>query len=264
MISELAGFVAATYMRGVDCVQCPTSLLSMVDASIGGKAGVDLPEGQNLIGAFKQPKAVIADVATLQSLPSREFASGMAEVIKHSLIADPGMLEHVEQGRWRHATADPLPSLTDLQALVARAIQVKIRIVQEDPFDEGPRQVLNLGHTFAHSIEQASGYSVRHGEAVAIGLVAAARLSARLGLCDIAVADRIETVVADTGLPIRIPNLADLRQMIDIMGRDKKRTDQRMRLVLLRDIGDVFVADDVDEVQVRRTLADLAEESVGK
>ena len=257
VISELAGFVAATYMRGVDCVQCPTSLLSMVDSSIGGKAGVDLPEGQNLIGAFKQPKVVIADVATLQSLPAREFASGMAEIIKHSLIADSDLLDQIEKGHWRHKTTAPLPAMAELQALVAQAIQVKIHIVQEDPFDEGPRQVLNLGHTFAHAIEQVSGNSVRHGEAVAMGLVAAANLSARLGYCSTALQTRIESVVGDADLPVRIPPAVDARHLMAAMGRDKKKADGRIRFVLLRDIGDVFVTDSVTEADVMKTLESL-------
>ncbi len=258
VISELAGFVAATYMRGVDCIQCPTSLLSMVDTSIGGKAGVDLPEGQNLIGAFKQPKAVIADVATLQSLPSREFASGMAEIIKHSLIADTDLLDQIEKGHWKHETNAPMPSLSDLQALVAQAIQVKVHIVQEDPFDEGPRQVLNLGHTFAHAIEQVSGNSVRHGEAVAIGLVAAANLSAHLDYCSAALQGRIESVVADAGLPVRIPAAVAPGRLMEAMGRDKKKTGGRIRFVLLRDIGDVFITDEVTETDVLKTMEELA------
>ena len=258
VISELAGFVAATYMRGVDCVQCPTSLLSMVDTSIGGKAGVDLPEGQNLIGAFKQPKAVIADVATLQSLPAREFASGMAEIIKHSLIADTDLLEQIEKGHWKHEPNAPLPPLPDLQALVAQAIQVKVHIVQEDPFDEGPRQVLNLGHTFAHAIEQVSGNSVRHGEAVAMGLVAAARLSARLHHCPSELPDRIESVIADAGLPVKFPSAVYPQGLLEAMGRDKKKTAGKIRFVLLREIGDVFVTDAVEEADVMDTLKVLA------
>ena len=258
VISELAGFVAATYMRGVDCVQCPTSLLSMVDTSIGGKAGVDLPEGQNLIGAFKQPKVVIADVATLQSLPAKEFACGMAEIIKHSLIADTDLLDQIEKGHWKHETTAPLPAMAELQALVAQAIQVKVHIVQEDPFDEGPRQVLNLGHTFAHAIEQVSGNSVRHGEAVAMGLVAAANLSARLGYCSTGLQARIESVVGDAGLPVRIPPAVEARHLMAAMGRDKKKTAGKIRFVLLRDIGEVFVTDTVEEADVVDTLKDLA------
>lgn len=258
VISELAGFVAATYMRGVDCVQCPTSLLAMVDTSIGGKTGVDLPRGKNIIGAFKQPKAVIADVATLQSLPAPAFASGMAEVIKHSLIADSDLLKKIETGNWkRESDTHPLP-LADLQNLVAQAIQVKINIIQEDPFEQGRRIVLNLGHTFAHAIEQVSNYMVRHGEAVAMGLVAAANLSARMGYCSSALQERIESALAGATLPTRIPGNVSPDQLFAAMSRDKKRTAGRLRFVLLRDIGDVFVTDAVNQTEVLATLKELS------
>lgn len=258
VISELAGFVAATYMRGVDCVQCPTSLLAMVDTSIGGKTGVDLPQGKNLIGAFKQPKAVIADVATLPSLSSEAFASGMAEVVKHSLIADPDLLEKIEGGQWKPEAGFSQPPLAELQALVARAIQVKINIIQEDPFEEGRRTILNLGHTFANAIEKVSAYTVRHGEAVAMGLIAAANLSARLGYCSAALQDRIEKVLASAGLPTRVLGNLTPQALLAAMSGDKKRTAGRLRFVLLRDVGDVFVADDVPEPGVLETLRDLS------
>lgn len=257
VITELAGFVAATYMRGVNCVQCPTSLLAMVDTSIGGKAGVDLPQGKNLIGAFKQPKAVITDVATLQSLPAREFAGGMAEVIKHSLIADTDLLEKIENGNWRRESGALPPPLSDLQTLVARAIQVKINIVQEDPFEQGRRTVLNLGHTFAHAIELVSGDTIRHGEAVAMGLMAAANLSARLGCCSAALQDRIESVLVASALPARIPGNMSPDRLLEAMHSDKKKTAGQLRFVLLKDIGDVFVTDAVTEQAVRDTLEAL-------
>lgn len=257
VISGLAGFVAATYMRGVDCVQCPTSLLAMVDTSIGGKAGINLPQGKNLIGAFKQPKAVIADVATLQSLAPRDFASGMAEVIKHSLIADSDLLDKIESGYWKHEPGMPQARLADLQALVAQAIQVKINIVQEDPFEHGKRTVLNLGHTFAHAIEQASGHAIRHGEAVALGMVASANLSSRLGYCPDSLQNRIEGVLSGVGLPIRIPETIGLDGIVTAMSSDKKRKAGRMRFVLPREIGDVFICDEAPPESVRATLEEL-------
>jgi 3-dehydroquinate synthase len=258
VISEFAGFVAATYMRGVDCVQCPTSLLAMVDTSIGGKTGLDLPRGKNIIGAFKQPKAVIADVATLQSLPPRAFASGMAEVIKHSLIADTDLFNKIEAGNWkRESDAIPLP-LSDLQTLVAQAIQVKINIIQEDPFEQGRRTVLNLGHTFAHAIEQVSDFTVRHGEAVAMGLVAAANLSARMGFCSSALQERIESALAGAALPTRVPGNVSPELLLAAMSRDKKRTAGRLRFVLMRGIGDVFVTDAVDQTEVLASLKELS------
>ena len=257
VISELAGFIAATYMRGVDLVQCPTSLLAMVDTSIGGKTGVDLPQGKNLIGAFKQPKTVIADIATLQSLPPRAFASGMAEVIKHSLIADSDLLGKIESGNWIRTAGETHKQASQLQALVAQAIQVKINIVQEDPYDHGRRVVLNFGHTFANVIERLSHHSISHGEAVAMGIVAATNLSVQLGFCPEELRERIETVLKSAGLPTRIP--ADLApdQLLLAMGSDKKKKAGKLRYVLIKNVGDVFVTDQVPEDAVLSTLAEL-------
>ena len=254
VISELAGFVAATYMRGIDCVQCPTSLLAMVDTCIGGKVGVDLAQSKNLVGAFKQPKAVIADVATLSSLSPKAFASGMAEVIKHSLIADSDLLEKIEARNWKSDTGFLRPPLGDLQSLVAQSIQVKVNIVQEDPFDKGRRGVLNLGHTFANAIEQISGHTISHGEAVAMGLVAAANLSVRLGHCSDKLQNRIEMVLADATLPTAIPGDFDPEKLIRLMRGDKKKASGRLRFVLMRDVGDVFIADDISDLSVVETL----------
>ena len=257
MISELAGFVAATYMRGVNCVQCPTSLLAMVDTSIGGKAGIDLPQGKNLIGAFKQPKTVIADVATLQSLSPRAFASGMAEVIKHSLIADSDLLQKIEAGSWVQTAGELQQQASELQALVAQAIQVKINIIQEDPYEQGRRAVLNFGHTFANAIERLSGYEIRHGEAVAMGMVAATRLSVKLGLCPEDLLARVEMVLAEADLPTRIPATLDAEALVVAMSSDKKKRAGKLHFVLIRDIGDVFVYDEVAEPAVIETLQEL-------
>lgn len=257
VMGDIAGFVAATYMRGVDFVQCPTSLLDMVDTSVGGKTALDLPQGKNLIGAFKQPTAVIADVATLQTLPAEEFASGMAEVIKHGLIADTDLLQKVENGNWRWERGTiPLP-LSELQALVAQAIQIKIVIVQEDPYERGRRSILNLGHTFAHAIEQVSTYSIRHGEAVAMGLVAAVNLSARLGHCSPALQERIELALNKVGLPTRIPEHLSPASLLKAMDNDKKRLAGHLRFVLLREVGQAFVTDAVPDPAVLATLTDL-------
>ena len=257
VISGLAGFVAATYMRGIDIVQCPTSLLAMADTSIGGKAGINLPQGKNLIGAFKQPKAVIVDVATLQSLSPREFASGMAEVIKQSLIGDPDLFTRIENGTWIRKAGELQPPLAELQTLVAQAIQVKINIIQEDPFDRGRRAVLNLGHTFAHAIEIVTEHAVRHGEAVAMGLVAAANLSARLGHGTAELQNRIESALESTALPTRIPADVNPQRLLNVMASDKKKKAGRLRFVMLRDIGDVFVTDKVDQKAVIETLKEL-------
>jgi len=257
VISELAGFIAATYMRGVDCVQCPTSLLAMVDTSIGGKTGIDLPNAKNLVGTFKQPKTVIADIATLQSLSPRAFASGMAEVIKHSLIADSDLLQKIESGSWIQTSGKIGQQASELQTLVAQAIQVKINIVQEDPYDQGRRAVLNFGHTFANAIEGLSHHSVNHGEAVAMGMVAATNLSVKLGYCTEELQERVESVLVSSGLPTRIPNDLDPNQLLQAMGSDKKKKDGRLRYVLLKDVGDVFVTDQVHEDAVLDTFAAL-------
>jgi 3-dehydroquinate synthase len=254
VVGDVAGFAAATYMRGIGLVQCPTSLLAMVDASVGGKTGVDLPQGKNLAGAFKQPKMVIADVGVLGTLPRVEFAAGMAEVVKAGLIGDREMWEGLENGRWDGERWEQM----DVQTLVAQAIRVKRDVVEEDPFEEGRRAVLNLGHTFGHAIEQVSGYEIRHGEAVAIGLVAAARLSATLGYCSSELAERIEGLLARLDLPTRIEGLAP-EALLRAMGSDKKRAGGRLRFVLLRDVGDVFVEDEVEDGAVLSVLRGLAQ-----
>ena len=204
----------------------------MADTSIGGKNSLDLPQGKNLIGNFKQPSLVIADVATLMTLPSGELISGMAEVIKHGLLADTDLLEKVEEGDWPLKTDSLHSSFFEIQSLVAQAIQVKISYVQKDPFDEGIRKHLNMGHTFAHAIEKISGNSVRHGEAVAMGLAAAADLAERLGYCDRHLKKRIDTVLDRVGLPNRIPSELSPQLILKSMSQDKKRSGQSIRLVL--------------------------------
>lgn len=257
VISGLAGFVAAVYMRGVACVHCPTSLLAMIDTSIGGKAGINLPQGKNLVGAFKQPKAVIADVATLQSLSPDEFAHGMAEVIKHGLIGGGNLFERIKHSSWKWEPRSKKPPLAVLQDLVAQAIQVKIQIVQEDPFDRDRRVVLNLGHTFAHAIEQVSNYTIYHGQAVAMGMIAAANLSARLGHCPAELEEQIAAILADAALPCRIPATISPEAVMQAMHRDKKKREGHLRFVLLRDIGDVFLSEAVPPSIIMETLATL-------
>jgi 3-dehydroquinate synthase len=245
VVGDVAGFVAATYLRGVPFVQAPTSLLAMVDASVGGKTGVDLPQGKNLVGAFKQPALVAIDPETLKTLPSDEFRSGLAEVVKHGMIGDAGLFE-VMEGR----------SVLPLSDLIGRAVQVKAAVVQEDPFEQGRRAVLNLGHTFGHAYETLSGYRLRHGEAVSIGLVAATRLAARLELCELDLVGRVEALLGRLGLPIRAPGSAP-PQVLAAMGADKKRVGNRLRFVLPRAIGDVDVFDDVPEQAVLAVLMEL-------
>jgi 3-dehydroquinate synthase len=242
VIGDLAGFAAATYLRGVPFVQLPTSLLAMVDASVGGKTGVDLPQGKNLVGAFKQPLAVIMDTRTLATLPSAEFRAGLAEIVKHGIIGAPALFTQLER-----------EGPVSLLQLVADAVRVKIDVVEEDPFEQGRRATLNLGHTFGHALELVSEYTLRHGEAVAIGLAAAANLAVDLGRCDPALAERITHLLDRLGLPIRAPGY-DVDAVLAAMGHDKKRAGKRLRFVIPLALGDVVVIDDPGEEAVRRAV----------
>lgn len=255
VVGDVAGFVAATYLRGVKLVQCPTTLLAMVDASVGGKTGVDLPQGKNLVGAFKQPEAVVADVLALGTLPLAEVAAGMAEVVKHGLLAGRALLEELTAPVWL-----PLPPPALRRRLVAQAISVKRDVVEEDPYEQGRRAVLNLGHTFAHAVEQVSRYKVRHGEAVAMGLVAAAHLSAALGYASPALQAEIERLLRRLTLPVRIPAGLPPEALLAAMGQDKKRAGGRLRFVLIAEPGEVVVAGGVPEEEVLQTLRALQAE----
>ncbi len=246
VIGDTMGFIAATYMRGVRLVQIPTSLLAMVDASVGGKTGLDLPEGKNLVGAFKQPEVVIIDTDVLASLPDVEWRCGLAEVVKHGLLADPALLDANLLQRDRAAE------------FVPRAVQVKVDVVEQDPFEQDIRAHLNLGHTFAHALEVISGYTWKHGEAVAVGLVAAVRLSARLGLCDSNLPAQVETLLQQLRLPTHLGryNPASLWQA---MAADKKWRGGHPRFVLLKGIGKPLIMEDVAEDTVLSVLAELSD-----
>lgn len=247
VVGDVAGFAAATYLRGVPFVQAPTSLLAMVDASVGGKTGVDLPQGKNLVGAFKQPDLVIVDLETLRTLPSDEFRAGLAEVVKHGMIGDPGLFEALES---REGGLTPPLRLADL---VARAVRVKVAVVEEDPFEQGRRAVLNLGHTFGHALEVLSDFRLRHGEGVAIGLALATRLAALTRVCDMALIERVETLLARLELPTRVPGFAP-EDVLAAMATDKKRVGSRLRFVLPRAVGDVDVFEAVQAADVLTVL----------
>nr|WP_290670100.1 3-dehydroquinate synthase [Ardenticatena sp.] len=240
VVGDLGGFVAATYMRGIPFVQVPTSLLAMVDASVGGKVGVDHAGAKNIVGAFKHPLLVVADTTFLETLPPREIRNGLAEVVKHALIADPELLHWLERGTW----AWP--------ALVERAVRVKVNIVEQDPFEHGVRALLNLGHTFGHALETVSGFSLAHGEAVAVGLVLAARLAARLGMADESLERRITRVLKRLGLPTTYP--ADAEAVWRAMQFDKKKRGRQLRFILPRDVGQVEVVRDVPREAVLEVL----------
>jgi shikimate kinase/3-dehydroquinate synthase len=253
VIGDLAGFVAATFLRGVPFVQLPTTLLAMVDASIGGKVAVDHPRGKNLIGAFKQPVVVIIDPDTLETLPQQEWSSGMAEVVKHAVIGSADLFKELEIGDWRWKTLAPARSAGVGDWLV-RAIKVKVDIVSRDPFEQGERAKLNLGHTFGHALEKLSNYQMRHGDAVAIGTVCATRLATRLGLCDANLLPRIESLLSAVGLPTRVPDELSAQAILDAMAADKKRINGRLRLILPHALGDVVILDNCSQQDILATL----------
>ena len=254
VIGDLAGFAAASYQRGVDFYQIPTTLLAMVDSSVGGKTGINLAAGKNLVGNFHQPAAVWADTDLLATLPTREFAAGIAEVIKHGLLADAdlfGLLEKNAPLAWNH----PL-----LARVIRRCVEIKAAVVAGDEREtsaQGGRALLNLGHTFGHSIEATAGYGTYlHGEAVAIGLVMAARLSVELKHCTAAQAEQIESVIAAHQLPTRLRSSLPLEPMLAAMRRDKKVRGGKLRFVLQDGIGAASTSDTVpEEAAIRALLA---------
>jgi len=246
---DIAGFAAASFMRGLPFVQVPTTLLAMTDASVGGKTGVDLPQGKNLVGAFKQPEVVVIDPEVLATLPQAEIRAGMAEVLKHGLLADPQLFAELE-------TPPQEGRLPLSVAQLARSLRVKIEIVESDPYERGRRAVLNLGHTVGHGLERLSGFSLRHGEAVAIGLVAAARIAVRLGLAAPVLVSRIEAALTAWGLPVRCPPY-DVAAIWEAMGHDKKRRGRSLRWVLPYDVGQVEIVPDVPPEVVRSVLCEM-------
>ncbi len=250
---DVAGFAAATYMRGVRFSQVPTTLLAMVDASVGGKTGVDLPQGKNLAGAFKQPAMVVVDPTLLATLPAEEVRSGMSEVIKHAIISAPDLFSELE---FPPATLGfPLSAYQ-----LGRALQVKIEVVESDPLEEGRRAVLNLGHTLGHGLEKLSDFTLRHGEAVAIGMVAAAWIAAELGRAEPELAGRIEAALRAWGLPVRCPPFA-VETIWQAMAHDKKRHGRSLRWILPRAVGQVEIADDVPSSIVKHVLHNLGARS---
>ena len=242
VVTDMAGFAAATYMRGVSLVMVPTSLLAMVDASVGGKVAVDRPQGKNLVGAFYQPALVVAGTDTLATLPDVRRRSGLAEIIKAGIIADRELFAAYESG--------PAP---DLAWAIERAIAVKIRVVERDPYERGERATLNLGHTFGHAIERLEAFRLDHGLAVSMGMVAAAHLGELMGLCSEKTRRRVEETLARHGLPVAYGGHSPA-DILDAMGTDKKRRGDRLRLVIPREIGRVSIEDDVPEAMILRAL----------
>jgi 3-dehydroquinate synthase len=249
VIGDLAGFAAATYLRGLTLYQAPTTLLAMVDSSVGGKTGVNLRAGKNLVGAFWQPQAVIVDTAFLRTLPEREFAAGLAEVIKYGLLADADLFDQIERTpvwRWDHP---------GLPSLIGECCAIKAAIVGGDERElhtSGGRALLNLGHTFAHALENTAGYGeYLHGEAVGLGLVLAARLSHKIGWLPAGEAARIERVVQACQLPVRLRQKLPAEKLLAAMKLDKKVRGGKLRFIALRAIGRAETVDDVPEKTIR-------------
>lgn len=261
VVGDLAGFAAATILRGVAVVQLPTTLLAMVDAAIGGKTGINHPLGKNLIGAFHQPRLVLANTTTLASLPHRERQAGWAEVIKHAVIRDVLLLEQLEQyADQLSAPINPESSLVErlpfISATIRQAAAVKVAIVSDDEREQGQRLFLNYGHTLGHALETATGYErLLHGEAVAIGMHAEARIASLMGLLDPSFVQRQQQLLTAYGLPTALPTDVEHNQLLELIWHDKKRQHNRIRWVLPTAPGCVMVHDDVPETIVRTALA---------
>lgn len=247
VVGDLAGFVAATFLRGLPLIQVPTTLLAMVDSSIGGKVGVDLPAGKNLVGAFHPPKAVLCDPDVLSTLPEREWSGGMAEVVKHAILDGPDFFGALD---------------TPPRSLIERAAAVKIAVVTRDPYEQGERAHLNLGHTLGHALETVTGYTrFHHGEAVALGLLAAVKLARNLGVLQEDFEPALEDRLRRCGLPVRIPRGLDWEAIGRAMSRDKKNLDGRLTFVLPVRLGEVRVHPGVDPQDVRKVYEALCEPS---
>ncbi len=252
-VGDVAGFAAATYMRGVNFVQLPTTVLAQVDASIGGKTAIDHPKAKNLIGAFHQPRLVLCDPATTLTLSQREFSSGLAEIVKHGVVLDAGYFAEVE-GEAAALRARELPAL---ERIIGGSCRLKASIVERDEREAELRHVLNYGHTIGHALEAVTGYArFVHGEAVSLGLVAEARLARRLGVCREAAVERQERLLAAVGLPIRAGSV-DGDAVCDAIARDKKARDGRVPFVLAPEIGTFRLVYDVPRAEILGALEEL-------
>ncbi|HEV7777306.1 MAG TPA: 3-dehydroquinate synthase [Luteibacter sp.] len=251
VVGDMAGFAAACWMRGIDFIQMPTTLLAMVDSSVGGKTGVNLPAGKNLVGAFHQPRAVVADIDVLATLPERQFRAGLAEVVKGAAIGDPDFFA------WLEAHADALVGREQVPLVeaIARKCRYKAGVVARDETERGERALLNLGHTFGHALETAGGYTEwLHGEAVAIGMVLAARLSERLGMAGVEDTARLAALLHRLGLPTAPAAGGDAERLLALMRLDKKNVAGTLRLILWRGIGRAEIVPGVDEADVLAVL----------
>jgi 3-dehydroquinate synthase len=254
VVGDLAGFAAATYMRGIRFVQVPTTLLAQVDSSIGGKTGINYPNAKNLIGAFHQPRLVWTDVFTLSTIPERELRSGLAEIIKYSIIADPEILQLLPED---HISFSNL-SVEDLTEIISRCCSIKAKIVEADEKDQGIRSILNYGHTIGHALESMTRYGYyTHGEAVAIGMTAAARISLAIKATDHETIQSQEAIIKNAGLPTTIDHPTSPADILYSLNKDKKRRDEKVNWILPRRIGEVFMTEDVQSEVVLEVLHDM-------
>ena len=255
---DLAGFVAATYMRGLPYLQVPTSLLAMLDASVGGKTGVDTPEGKNLIGAFHPPVAVVSDPRALATLPERDYRGGMAEAVKHGLIADAEYFE------WMERDCDALLRREEaaLTRLVRRSVEIKAEVVSADERESGRRAILNAGHTVAHALERVTSYEIPHGEAVALGLVAECALAEMLGVAPGGLRERVAGLLGRFGLPVRLQGAISPLEVIGAMGSDKKNRGGRTRFAMPKGLGVIDAGQrwtrEASEAEIQRALETIA------
>ena len=251
VVGDMTGFAAASYQRGVDFIQVPTTLLSQVDSSVGGKTGVNHPLGKNMIGSFHQPRCVMIDIATLDTLPARELSAGLAEVIKYGLINDPEFFTWLEQNMARLVAREH----DALSYAIERSCSDKAAVVAADERESGQRALLNLGHTFGHAIETGMGYGTwLHGEAVGAGMCMAAAMSANMGWLNDEQVRRVDRLVAAAGLPVRPPDQLSPERFLELMAVDKKVVNGQLRLVLLQDIGKSVISADFDPKALRKTL----------
>ena len=249
VVCDIAGYIAATYLRGLPIIMIPTSVLAMNDAAIGGKTGIDLATGKNLVGAFKQPRAVIADINTLSTLPKRSYIEGFAEIIKHGLILDSELLEWLELHRAK--LIDEVPEVALLRQITARSTYLKSLVVSADPHEQGLRAILNYGHTIGHAIETVTGYQQwMHGEAVSIGMTAAGRIARELGIMELSIFERQTDLLRDFGLPISAPGL-NPDAIIEAMSRDKKVIDGKARFVFVSEVGKAIIHTDVPDSLIK-------------
>ena len=256
VIGDMAGFAAATWLRGINVVQVPTSLLAMVDSSVGGKTGVNHPQGKNLIGAFHQPRFVLIDPSVLKTLPPREFRAGMAEVIKYGIIWDVELFAKLEESK----RLDQMRYVDEelLQIILSRSCQAKAAVVSKDEKEAGLRAILNYGHTIGHAVESLTGYKlVNHGEAVAIGMVAAGQIAVQLQMWKPADAERQDALIQKAGLPTKLPNVLDIEAILDTLQTDKKVEAGKVRFVLPTQIGAVTVTDQVPADVIRQVLRQM-------